>query len=84
MIDLWPKELSPSSELRKWFGHDQKRWQQFRRRYVEELGQHHEQLEQLRALARKGPLTLVFAARDELRNDAVLLREVLLGRQTRS
>jgi uncharacterized protein YeaO (DUF488 family) len=79
-IKHWAKELSPSTELRKWFGHDPARWQEFRRRFVEELGQHAQQLEQLRALAREGPITLIYAAHDEEHNDAVVLREVLLGR----
>jgi uncharacterized protein YeaO (DUF488 family) len=79
-IDRWVKELSPSTELRKWFGHDPARWQEFRRRYVAELLQHPQQLGELHALAAQGRLTLVYAARDELHNDAVVLREVLLKR----
>jgi uncharacterized protein YeaO (DUF488 family) len=77
-IKHWPKELSPSTELRKWFGHDPRRWQEFRRRYAEELSHHPQQMEELRALASHGPVTLVYAAHDELHNDAVVLREVLL------
>jgi len=79
-IDLWMKELAPSAELRKWFGHDPARWQEFRRRYVEELRHHPEQLARLRALAKQGPITLVFAAHDERHNDAVVLRDLLLGK----
>lgn len=79
-IERWAKELSPSTELRKWFGHDPARWQEFRRRYAEELSQHRQQLEELRALAGRGAITLVYAAHDKLHNDAVVLREVLLGR----
>jgi uncharacterized protein YeaO (DUF488 family) len=79
-IERWAKELSPSTELRKWFGHDPARWQEFRRRYAEEIRQHPQQLEELRALAGQGVITLVYAAHDELHNDAVVLREVLLGR----
>jgi uncharacterized protein YeaO (DUF488 family) len=79
-IDRWVKDLSPSAELRKWFGHDPERWSEFRRRYRAELRAHSEQLEELRALVRKGPVTLVYAARDEEHNDAVVLRDVLLGR----
>jgi uncharacterized protein YeaO (DUF488 family) len=78
-IKHWKKELSPSAGLRKWFGHDPTRWQEFRRRYTEELRQHPEQLDELRALARQGPVTLVYAARDEAHNDAVVLRDVILG-----
>lgn len=77
-LDRWAKELAPSTELRQWFGHDPARWEEFRRRYAEELHQHPEQLEELRALARHGLLTLVYGAHDEAHNDAVVLREVLL------
>jgi len=84
-FDGWAKELAPSAELRKWFGHDPARWPEFQRRYAEELARHAEQVEQLRALARKGPLTLVFGARDAEHNDAVVLRRILLdGKRVRS
>jgi uncharacterized protein YeaO (DUF488 family) len=78
-VDHWLKELAPSTELRQWFGHDPERWQEFGRRYADELRQHPEQLEQLRALAREGPVTLVYSAHDEAHNDAVVLRRQLLG-----
>jgi uncharacterized protein YeaO (DUF488 family) len=77
-IDEWMKEIAPSSALRKWFGHEPGRWQEFRRRYQSEIRQHPEQFEQLRTLARHGPVTLVFAARDEAHNDAVVLKDLLL------
>ena len=77
-IDQWMKDIAPSTELRKWFGHDPARWPEFRRRYAAEIHRHPDQLAVLRALARKGPITLVFAARDELHNDAVVLRKVVL------
>jgi uncharacterized protein YeaO (DUF488 family) len=79
-IKHWAKGLSPSTELRKWFGHDPVRWQEFRRRYAKELSKHPQKLEELRALAAKHTITLVYAAHDEEHNDAVVLREVLLGR----
>ena len=79
-IDHWFKELSPSTELRKWFAHDLTRWSEFRERFKRELSQRGDQLNQLRALASQGPVTLVYAARDELHNDAVVLRDVLLAR----
>jgi uncharacterized protein YeaO (DUF488 family) len=78
-LDLWAKDLAPSTELRRWFGHDPARWREFRKRYAEEVGRHPEVFEQLCAIARKGPLTLVYAAHDESHNDAVVLRELLLG-----
>ena len=77
-IDQWAKDLAPSTDLRKWFGHDPARWHEFRRRYTRELHKQAEQLEKLRALARDGTITLVFSAHDELHNDAVVLRELLL------
>jgi uncharacterized protein YeaO (DUF488 family) len=78
-IDEWLKELAPSTDLRKWFGHDPDRWDEFRRRYAEEIKAHADLLAHLRDLARRGTVTLVYSARDTLHNDAVVLREVLLG-----
>jgi uncharacterized protein YeaO (DUF488 family) len=81
-LDQWMKEIAPSTDLRKWFGHDPARWDDFRRRYAEELHRNEALLSQLRALARKGTVTLVYSAHDEVHNDAVVLRDVLLGRPT--
>jgi uncharacterized protein YeaO (DUF488 family) len=78
-IDEWVKAIAPSTELRKWFGHDPERWHEFRRRYQAEIRQHPEDLERLRTLAQHGRITLVFSARDEAHNDAVVLRDLLLG-----
>ena len=83
-IDLWAKDIAPSTALRRWFRHDPARWHEFRHRYSEEIHQHRERLDELRALARRGRITLVFAAHDEAHNDAVVLREILLGRSIRS
>ena len=79
-VDRWMKELAPSAELRQWFGHDPARWNEFRRRYAEEIRARPALLDELRALARDGVVTLVYAARDEAHNDAVVLRDTLLGR----
>ena len=79
-LDEWIKEIAPSAELRTWFGHDPDRWDEFRRRYRAELAQHSETLKDLRRRAREGPVTLVYSARDEIHNDAVVLRDALLGR----
>ena len=79
-IDLWLKEVAPSTTLRQWFGHDPARWEEFRHRYRVELARNHEPVEQLRARARSGTLTLVYSARDEQHNQAVVLRELLAGR----
>mgnify|MGYP001324471864 CR=1 FL=1 len=77
-IDIWAKELAPSSELRQWFGHEPVRWLEFRRRYIEEIRARPDDFEHLRALVLDGMVTLVYAARDELHNDAVVLRDLLL------
>lgn len=79
-IDLWLKDLAPSTELRKWFGHDPARWAEFQERYTAEVRGHSEPFEQLRDLARKGRVTLVYSAHDEKHNDAVVLHSLLLGR----
>ena len=79
-VDVWHKDLAPSTALRKWFGHDPARWPELRKRYAEELRQHPELFDQLRELARAGPVTLVYSAHDELHNDAVVLRDLVLGR----
>ncbi len=79
-LDQWAKEIAPSTALRKWFGHDPARWPEFRRRYAEEIRRHPDELGELRSLARKGPVTLVYSAHDELHNDGVVLRELLLSR----
>lgn len=78
-IDLWLKEVAPSPELRTWFGHDPQKWTEFRRRYEAELasGEAHKALGTLREMARQGPLTLIFAARDSQHTNAVVLRELL-------
>lgn len=76
-IDSWLKDIAPSTELRRWFGHDPTRWEEFRRRYCSELSAHQDLLSELRAMAREGRLTLVYSARDEHHNDAVVLREML-------
>ncbi|HPO18628.1 MAG TPA: DUF488 domain-containing protein [Rubrivivax sp.] len=79
-LDLRLKDLAPSTALRQWFGHDAARWAEFQQRYAKELHSQADAFEQLRDLARRGTVTLVYAARDEAHNDAVVLRELLLGR----
>jgi uncharacterized protein YeaO (DUF488 family) len=76
-VDEWGQELAPSTELREWFAHDPSRFQEFRRRYIEELRSKRSRLTELRRRARKGTLTLVYSARDTEHNDAVVLAEVL-------
>src|SRR5262249_37870564 len=76
-IDLWLKEVAPSPELRKWYAHDPDRWEEFRRRYRAELDDQGEVLDDLRRRLEQGPVTFVFAARDQEHNSAVLLRDYL-------
>jgi uncharacterized protein YeaO (DUF488 family) len=76
-VDEWLKELAPSRDLRKWFDHDPARFDEFRRRYVEELREQSRLLTALRRRARLGTLTLVYGARDTEHNDAVVLADVL-------
>jgi len=78
-IDRWIRDLAPSTELRRWFGHRLERWPEFRRRYVAELQERRELLEEIRAATRAGPVTLVYAARDEAHNNAAVLKELLSG-----
>jgi uncharacterized protein YeaO (DUF488 family) len=77
-LAAWDRDIAPSPELRKWYAHDPARWEEFRARYRSELDGHAPDVERLRALARSGPLTLVFAARDPERSSAAVLRELLL------
>jgi len=76
----WAKELAPSTELRLWFNHEPKRWLQFGRRYQKELSQRADQLEALRNLARRRPITLLYAARNRDQNEAVILKRALESR----
>ena len=77
-LDLWLKDIGPSTELRKWFGHEPSRWAEFRRRYADEIAQKPQLLAQLRDIARQGVLTMVYSAHDEQHNDALVLQELIL------
>jgi uncharacterized protein YeaO (DUF488 family) len=78
-IDRWLRDIAPSAELRRWFGHRPERWPEFRRRYLAELWERPELIEEIRKTTRDGPVTLVYAARNEAHNDAVVLKELLTG-----
>jgi uncharacterized protein YeaO (DUF488 family) len=82
-VDAWLKDLAPSTGLRKWFGHDPKKWDEFRKRYVRELEQHSGALDELIARAKAGHVTLVFGAKDSEHNNAVALKQQLELRLTR-
>jgi len=76
-IDGWLKEAGPSTELRKWFGHDPDRWDSFRKRYWRELDAHPEAWQPIVSAARRGPVTLIYSSHDETHNNAVALQEYL-------
>jgi uncharacterized protein YeaO (DUF488 family) len=76
-VHLWLKGISPSTELRKWFGHDPTRWAEFKRRYVEELKVSAPILDALRRDSRRHTVTLLYGAKDEKHNEAVVLLELL-------
>ncbi len=80
-VDLWMRDIAPSTELRKWYGHDGERWPEFRERYTRELDGHGALLDLLRDIEQhRERLTLLFAARDEEHNEAQVLAEVLGSR----
>lgn len=76
-LDAWIKDVAPSTELRKWFGHEPERWDEFKRRYREELDAHPEAVQAVRDACTKKTLTLLFGAKDEERNQAVVLASYL-------
>lgn len=78
-IDLWAKDVAPSTALRRWFGHKPERWEEFEKRYRAELAapEAQPQVDALRAMSRKRRVTLLYAARDESMNNAVVLRDYL-------
>jgi uncharacterized protein YeaO (DUF488 family) len=80
-LEAWLKDLAPSTELRRWFGHDPGRWEEFRRRYTAELAAHPDAWRPLLEAARGGDVVLLFAAKDADRNNAVVLRDHLLAQR---
>ena len=76
-IDLWLKEIAPTTELRKWFAHDPKKWTDFRRKYLQEIKENKEQVSIIKGHLKQGPVTLVYAARNEEYNEAQVLEELL-------
>ena len=79
-LDLWLKDIAPSDELRKWFGHDPERWEEFQKRYREELKDKGEEVAELKKLLVKDKVTLLYGAHDEKHNNAVALAAWLHGR----
>ena len=78
-IDLWLKGIAPTTELRKWFNHDAAKWKEFQKRYRKELNNNKEQVSLLKDQLKKGIVTLVYGARDEEHNEALVLKEWLNG-----
>ena len=78
-VELWLKDLAPSTALRKWFGHDPAKWKQFQSRYQNELREKGASIELLKKESKERPVTLLFGARDEVHNQAVVLKDVLDG-----
>src|SRR5690348_12948728 len=77
VVDLWLKEIAPSTELRKWFDHDPEKWQRFRGRYETEIRHKVDLIKVLRQKAREGTITLIYGARDEKHNEALVLKQFL-------
>ena len=76
-VDLWLRDIAPSTELRKWFNHDPSKWSEFQVRYRHELKSEADLLDVLKEKAGKGPITLLYGAKDEVHNEAVVLRSLL-------
>jgi len=83
-VDLWLKEIAPSTELRQWFGHDPNKWKSFRGRYETEIRHNDDLIKVLKQKAREGTITLIYGARDENHNGALVLKEFLEKGKQRS
>jgi uncharacterized protein YeaO (DUF488 family) len=75
-VDIWLKDIAPCTELRKWFGHDPARWNDFRKRYLQELKNNEKETSILKEHLKNGMVTLVYAAKDEEHNEALVLIEL--------
>ena len=73
-IDLWAKEIAPSNELRKWYGHEPARWEEFKRRYFAELNRMPDEVNKLTSAMKKGPVTFLFSSKEEKINNAQALK----------
>ena len=82
-IDVWMKDVAPSTELRRWFGHAPEKWPEFQRRYREELKEHGDLVKEITDRAASRTVTLVYGARDEVHNDAAVLAAVVRARLAR-
>lgn len=76
-LDDWLKDIAPSDDLRKWFDHDPDKWEEFQKRYRDELDEASDAVEEALKWVRKGAITLIYGARDDEHNQAVVLRDYL-------
>jgi uncharacterized protein YeaO (DUF488 family) len=76
-LDLWLKEIAPSTELRKWFGHDPEKWKEFQKKYRLELKQNKEAVDRLRDYITRGKVTLLYGAKDEEHNEAQVIKDFI-------
>ncbi len=74
-VDFWPKELAPSTELRRWYGHDPEEWSEFKSRYFAELDGNPELVNELLEYVRKGTVTFIYSSKEQRLNNAVALKE---------
>jgi uncharacterized protein YeaO (DUF488 family) len=75
-VDVWLKDIAPSTELRKWFAHDPEKWKEFIKKYKKELHENRGQVAILKEYLRQGAVTLVYGARDEVHNEALVIKEL--------
>ncbi|HSV11000.1 MAG TPA: DUF488 domain-containing protein [Hanamia sp.] len=75
--DLWLKDIAPSTELRKWFNHDPDKWKEFQKKYHQELKENKEAIAVLKEHLKQGPVTLLYGAKDEVHNEALVLKEFI-------
>jgi len=83
-VDLWVKDIAPGTELRKWFAHDPKKWNEFRKKYLQEFKNNEEQVSNLRKHVKNSSVTLVYGARDQENNEAHVLEELLNLNRTKN
>ena len=76
-VDLWLKEIAPTTELRKWFGHDPEKWNEFKKKYVAELKKNKETVSILKEKIKEGTVTILYGARDEEHNEALVILDFL-------
>ena len=76
-LNVWLKEIAPSDDLRKWFGHDTDKWDEFKKRYAGELKGNEEAVKKLREIIEGGRVTLIYGAKDEQHNNAVVLKQYM-------